>query len=494
VKQTIDPVPFHNKIFFCDIIGYSKLPPSTQYERHAQLTRIIRTCLDKLNVRLLDDVIALPTGDGLILNYMKPEPDIHLKTAILVLGMLSKYNKNNSLPIELRIGINTNVDSIVLDVNNKKNIVGVGINLAQRITNISTHGRILLHRRVSEDLSNYKKYEGKFKDLGNFTVKHNVVLPLFQYIDHKFIFLDNTPLQSENKKTSALTLGDIRKRRLKENILSINLKGCDEDYFDDLHDYLEEFLDKKDIFQNTKIAVNWISNELLDNIFRHGKVNHDDDIFLKLDRVRNGINISTEQPDIPEFSVREIDNSPPDHFLPMLRKRGINVSILHTNGRMMVSCFLPFEFEIKRIKMLDIAPDVKNKQKISSTIDWSQKKMKSFSATISYTVLGKGVCLIKVRDKMYLNEARIFKELMRRFVEIKKIDFIVDLSELIYICSTGIANLLNYHRIVRMKGGTIIYANPHEKLNEVFSICKLDQMLQITKSMDDALTYFKMFH
>jgi anti-anti-sigma factor len=493
-STNIEPVPFHNKIFFCDIIGYSKLEPINQYECHAQLTRIIRSCLDKLNTKLLEDVIALPTGDGLILNYIKPEPDIHLKTALDVLEILSKYNKNTYWPIKLRIGLNTNVDSIVIDVNNKKNIVGRGINLAERITNLSTHGKILMHKRVYEDLSNYKKYDGKIIGLGDFTVKHNVVVPIYQYIDHDCNFLDNNPIEKPDERNSSLTLSDIRKSRVKENILSIKLKGFDHDYFDDLHDYLEEFLDNQQLFQNAKIAVNWIANEMLDNVFKHGNLSHEDDVFLQLDRIKNGILISTEQPDRAEFKTKNIDSYSEDHFLTMLRKKGININMLHSDDRMTISCMLPADFKIKQLHMLDVDQDLEISEKIGSTLNVANQEIKEFSATISYTMLEKGIALIKLKDKIYQNEVSHFKELIESFLVAKTIDVIVDLSELTYICSAGIANLINCYRTVRREGGTIIYVNPNEKIKEVFSICKLDQILQITKSIEDALAYFKIFY
>jgi len=490
----IEPVPFHNKIFFCDIIGYSKLEPINQYECHAQLTRIIKSCLDKVTAKLLDEVIALPTGDGLILNYIKPEPDIHLKTALAVVEILSKYNKTTYWPIKLRIGLNTNVDSIVLDVNNKKNIIGRGINLAERITNLSTHGKILMHKRVFEDLSNYKKYDGKMVYLGDFTVKHNVIVPIYQYIDPACDFLDNTPVAKIEETTSSLTLSDIRKSRVKENILNIKLKGHDQDYFDDLYDYLEEFLDNQQLFQNTKIAVNWIANEMLDNVFKHGTLSRDDNVFLRLDRVKNGILISTEQPDRPEFKTKNIDSYSEDHFLTMLRKKGININVLHSDDRMTISCTLPTDFKIRELHMLDMDQAPEAKEKISTVANVIKEETKEFSLTISYTMLENGICLIKLKDKIYQNEVSQFKELIDRFLAAKTIDFIVDLSELIYICSAGIANLINCYRTVRREGGTIIYVNPNEKITEVFSICKLDQILQITKSLEDAFAYFKMFY
>ncbi|MBD3290578.1 anti-sigma factor antagonist [candidate division KSB1 bacterium] len=486
-----EPVPFHNKIFFCDIIGYSKLPAASQYECHAQLTRIIRTCLDKLDARLLEDVIALPTGDGLILNYLKAEPDVHLRTALMVLEILEKYNQNSNLPIKLRIGLNTNVDSIVLDLNNKKNIVGVGINLAQRITNLGTHGRILMHRRVYEDLSNYKKYEGKLMYLDDFMVKHGVVISLFQYIDYKAPHIDNTPLKRSDDSDPALTLRDIRKSRVKENILSIHLTGKDKDYFDDLHAYLEEFLDSLKIFQKTKIAVNWIANEMMDNVFRHGDLDDDDDIFLKLDRTSNGIYISTEQPDIPDFNIRNIDMDSGDHFISMLRNRGININVLHADGRLTMACLMPFDFEIMDLKMLDVDHDAEAQEAVP---DLSLTACQEVTAAIRFYEMDNGIYLIKLHDKLHEKQVDRFGDLVGKLLNSGHLDIIVDLSDLSYINSPGIAMLINSHRTIRQEGGTIIFVNPHPKIKEIFSMCKLDSILQISKSLEDAIAYFRIFH
>jgi len=488
----IDPTPFHNKIFFCDIIGYSKLPPANQYECHAQLTRIIRTCLEKLNAKLPDDVIALPTGDGLILNYIKPEPDIHLRTALMILEILSKYNEKALLPIKLRIGINTNVDSIVLDVNNKKNIIGKGINLAQRITDLGDHGKVLMHRRVYEDLSNYKKYDGKLTYLGDFTVKHHVVLPLFQYIDYECGYLDNTLLKKTDDHATPLTLRDIRQSRLQESILSIKLKGYDRDYFDDLHAYMEEFLDNIKIFQKTKIAVNWIANEMLDNVFRHGQLHIDDEVYLKLDRVKDGIFISTEQPDISNFNIREIDKNGADcHFLSMLRGRGIQVNVLHTNGRMDISCLLPFDFEIKDLKILAVTPEFSQKER---PIDILTHETLELSPSIHYTVLENGIYLISLKNKIYEKEIDIFKNFINQLIKAKYVDIIVDLSRLEHVYSSGIAMFINCHREIRKEGGSMIFVNPHDNVKEIFGIFKLDSIIQIARSIEDALAYFKIFY
>jgi anti-sigma B factor antagonist len=240
--------------------------------------------------------------------------------------------------------------------------------------------------------------------------------------------------------------------------------------------------------------VNWIANEMLDNVFKHGNLSHDDDVFLRLDRVKSGIMISTEQPDKPQFNVKKIDSYSEDHFLTMLRKKGITVNVLHSENRMTISCMLPSDFQIRELKMLDIEDDSGKPQSEKTSFKFDEGDIKELSASISYVMLDNGICFMKIKDKMYQEEAVEFKEYMQKFIDEKIIDFIIDLSELTYICSSGIANLLNYYRAVRREGGTIIYVNPNEKIREIFSMCKLDQILQLSKTLEDALAYFQMFY
>ena len=72
------------------------------------------------------------------------------------------------------MGINTGPVSGVADVNDKSNIAGAGINMAQRVMDIGDAGHILLSKRAAEDLVQYRQWERDLHNLGEFEVKHGV--------------------------------------------------------------------------------------------------------------------------------------------------------------------------------------------------------------------------------------------------------------------------------------------------------------------------------
>src|SRR5438477_8367279 len=78
--------------------------------------------------------------------------------------------------LRVRMGIHSGPVSAVTDVNNRSNIAGSGINMAQRIMDCGDAGHILVSKRVAEDLAQYRQWQGTLHDLGECQVKHDVTV------------------------------------------------------------------------------------------------------------------------------------------------------------------------------------------------------------------------------------------------------------------------------------------------------------------------------
>jgi TolB-like protein/Tfp pilus assembly protein PilF len=81
-----------------------------------------------------------------------------------------------SLPV--RMGIHSGPVHHVSDVNQRENIAGAGINIAQRVMDCGDAGHILLSKRVADDLAQYRRWQPYLHDLGDFEVKHGVVVSI----------------------------------------------------------------------------------------------------------------------------------------------------------------------------------------------------------------------------------------------------------------------------------------------------------------------------
>src|SRR5438093_2893855 len=74
------------------------------------------------------------------------------------------------------MGIHSGPVSRVTDVNEKTNIAGSGINVAQRVLDCGDAGHILLSAHVAEDLCQYRHWQPCLHDLGECEVKHGLRL------------------------------------------------------------------------------------------------------------------------------------------------------------------------------------------------------------------------------------------------------------------------------------------------------------------------------
>jgi TolB-like protein/Tfp pilus assembly protein PilF len=80
--------------------------------------------------------------------------------------------------IQLRMGVHSGPVNQVTDVNDKTNIAGSGINVAQRVMDCGDAGHILLSGHIAEDLTQYRQWQPYLHDLGEYEVKHGLRLHL----------------------------------------------------------------------------------------------------------------------------------------------------------------------------------------------------------------------------------------------------------------------------------------------------------------------------
>jgi S1-C subfamily serine protease len=77
------------------------------------------------------------------------------------------------------MGIHSGSVNQVRDVNDRSNVTGAGINMAQRVMDCGDAGHILLSQRVAEDLDQYRRWRPYLHDLGECEVKHGVRVRVF---------------------------------------------------------------------------------------------------------------------------------------------------------------------------------------------------------------------------------------------------------------------------------------------------------------------------
>lgn len=163
-------------VLFIDTIGYSKLLLDEQREIQDRLNRIVRGTDQFRIADTAGKLVRLPAGDGMALVFFN-SPEAPLKCAIEISRALK------DLEIPLRMGIHSGPVNIVKDVDERTNVAGAGINMAQRIMDCADSGQILLSKRVAEDLAQSREWQPYLHDLGQCAVKHGVTIEVFNFYD-----------------------------------------------------------------------------------------------------------------------------------------------------------------------------------------------------------------------------------------------------------------------------------------------------------------------
>ena len=156
-------------VLFMDSVGYSKLIINEQSELLQKLNDIARNTPQVRAAETAGKLIRLPTGDGMALVF-RNSPEAPAQCALEISKVLKSHPE-----IQLRMGIHSGPINEVVDVNERTNVTGAGINMAQRVMDCGDAGHILLSKRAADDLAQYRHWRPHLHELGECDVKHGSV-------------------------------------------------------------------------------------------------------------------------------------------------------------------------------------------------------------------------------------------------------------------------------------------------------------------------------
>src|ERR1700746_623404 len=178
IKKEIELETAH--VLFIDIVGYSKLSMSGQHAAIEELNQIVRGTEQFQKAEASERLLKIPTGDGMVLVFYTG-PEAPAQCAVEISRALKEHPR-----LQLRMGIHSGPVGGVVDVNERANLAGAGLNMAHRVMDCGDAGHILLSKHVAEDLEEYQRWRPLLHDLGSCEVKHGARVSVVNLYDDKF--------------------------------------------------------------------------------------------------------------------------------------------------------------------------------------------------------------------------------------------------------------------------------------------------------------------
>jgi TolB-like protein/class 3 adenylate cyclase/Tfp pilus assembly protein PilF len=167
-------------VLFIDIVGYSKLSINEQRGAVDELTQIVRATEQFQKAEAADSLIKIATGDGMALVFYT-SPEAPAQCAVEISRALKEHPR-----LQLRMGIHSGPVGGVVDVNERANLAGAGINIAKRVMDCGDAGHILVSKHVAEDLEEYERWRPLLHDLGSCEAKHGMRVSVVNLYDDQF--------------------------------------------------------------------------------------------------------------------------------------------------------------------------------------------------------------------------------------------------------------------------------------------------------------------
>ena len=162
-------------ILFIDTVGYSKLPTTDQRQAQKALNSAVRSSARFQAAEAAGSLIRLPTGDGMALVFTD-----HLESPIVCALEITHALREQS-GVALRMGIHSGPVTRLTDVNDRSNVAGTAVNVAERIMACADANHILLSKRAADDLAEFERWRPHLHPLGECAAKHGLTLSVVNF-------------------------------------------------------------------------------------------------------------------------------------------------------------------------------------------------------------------------------------------------------------------------------------------------------------------------
>jgi TolB-like protein/class 3 adenylate cyclase/Tfp pilus assembly protein PilF len=213
-KLKADPHLEIAHVLFIDVVGYSKLLVNEQREVVERLNQIVRKTPQFRKSEAAGKLIRIPVGDGMALVFFQT-PEEPAQCAMEIARSLKSHPN-----IRLRMGVHSGPVDQVKDVNDRINVAGAGINIAQRVMDLGDAGHILMSKRVADDLAQDSLWQPHLHRLGEIQLKHGETIGIVNLHTEE---LGNPDVPAKLRTLQHLTTTPERARETKPGRSSLSL-------------------------------------------------------------------------------------------------------------------------------------------------------------------------------------------------------------------------------------------------------------------------------
>lgn len=107
---------------------------------------------------------------------------------------------------------------------------------------------------------------------------------------------------------------------------------------------------------------------------------------------------------------------------------------------------------------------------------------------VDYEVVSDAATVVRPRGDIDLGSAPTLRQKLNEAQRDRPAKLVIDLSEVPYMDSSGVATLVEAMQVTRRHGGHLVLCGMQEKVRSIFEIARLDMVFTIVQNQDEALS------